>query len=131
MKKLQQYIDELFNTPKKALISNHNEKIFISECIRISRKSIKYIIDSRKDDHYDIERIKLMLGRAVDILSAPDSDFQNPTLKYPNSRIAIKYYPNEKETLIVVYDPHRGIKDIFNSYYRPENKLKGLYENKE
>jgi hypothetical protein len=130
MGKLQQYIDELFNTPKKALISNHDEMIFLDNNIRIRRKSIKYIIDSRKDDYYNIERIKRMFYRAADILSTPDSDFPNPTTKYPHSRIALKFYPREKETLIIVYDPHGDIKDIFNSYYRPQNKLKGLYKNK-
>lgn len=105
--------------------------IFLANNVRISRKSIKYIIDSRKDDCYEVERIKCMICRAADVLNAPDSDFQNPTTKYPNSRIAVKCYPRENEALIVVYDTAGGLRDIFNAYYRPKNKLKWPYKNKE
>jgi hypothetical protein len=91
-------------------------------------KSIKYIVDSRKGDGYGIEKIRKMFKRLPEALGDPDSDFSNPTRRYPDSRIAVKRYPCERRALIVIYNLNGGTKNAFNCYYRPEKKLKGQYE---
>ena len=120
-------VDECFATRRRVPIPRYTKILSLGGDLRISRKSIKYIVDSRKDDGYGIERMRKMFQRMPEVLRSPDADFLNPTRRYPNSRIAVKRYPREREALIVVYQPDGRTKSAFNCYYRAEKKLNGKY----
>jgi hypothetical protein len=100
-------VDEYFVMQKRTPISRHIQIISLDGDAKISRRSIKYIVDSRRDDGYWIERMRRMFKRILVAMRRPDVDFPNPTQKYPDSRIALRRYPCEREALIVVYNPNR------------------------
>jgi hypothetical protein len=79
---IEAIIDEMYAMPDRAFIPRHEEIVALAHGVQISRKSIKYIIDSRKDDNYGIERIKKMFKNVPEVFNGPGPDFSTPTQKY-------------------------------------------------
>lgn len=110
------------------MIHNHEEKVFFDKVTYIDRKCLKYIIDSRREDGYNLKKMNVMFERMIEIMEKPQIDILNTNLIYPTSRISIKIYPEEDEALLVIYEPEKVGKKIFNSYYRSAQKIKNRYK---
>ena len=127
LKRLKKYVRSFFKTTKKAPVSDPEEKVFIDKELYIPKKCIKYIVDSRKDDNYDLKKVMTTFKRISKTIKEFKIDIANTNPRYPTSRISIKIYPRENVALIVVYQPEKKNKRIFNSYYRPADKIRRRY----
>ena len=124
---LKNYVIELFSTPPRSKIPNFDEQIMLDDFVRISRKSIKYIIDSRKEDDYSLEKILTMLERAPQVIRNYQMRIPNTNKSYPNSFISVRLYREEKSALMVIHQLNGEINDIYNSYYRKEKEFLNKY----
>lgn len=125
-KRIRHYIKELYKFEIRALIPRHKERISISKVFYIDRKCIKYIIDSRKTNRYDLEKIVTMFERMHEAAKNPCFDISNNNTLYSTSRVLMRIYG--PETLLVIYQPDGKYNKIFNAYYRPTAKIKKKYK---
>jgi len=121
---LSKYVDEFFKTKPKEPIKDFEKRIFLDERVRISRKSIKYIVDSRKEDNYSADAIKKMILRAPDVIRQHEFSGPNYNKKHPGSLISIKIFSKQKQALFVIHQPDGEIEDVYNAFYRGEHKTR-------
>jgi hypothetical protein len=126
IQKIDDYIDEFFMMKKGDLISYPDDDIPLDKNNIVSKIGLKHIVESRKEDHYSAKEIKDMASRVLRVVKYPELDIPNTNKKYPHSRISGKAYPEEKRALIVIYQLDRGIKIVYNFYYRDINRFRRM-----
>ena len=117
LQKVYSYIDEFLSLKRGDTIKNHTESIRLNEVSTIKRRGLKHIVESRLEDGYSPEKIKLMMTHAPNVVKEPEFRIPNKNKRYPGSEVSVRYFTDEKQALLVI---HQGgeIKDIFNAYYR-------------
>jgi hypothetical protein len=126
IQKINDYIDEFFFMEKGDLISYPNDNIALDKKSTLSKIGLKHIVESRKDDHYSAKEIKDSASRVLQVMKYPELDMPNTNKKYPHSRINGKAYPQEGRALLVIYQLDRGIRIVYNFYYRDINRFRRM-----
>jgi hypothetical protein len=125
-KEINRYIEEFFPMDKGEIIKDPTEEILLGGNLKVKRIGLKHIVESRKDDGYSREAIKDMVSRAIGTVLCPELDIANTNKKYPDSRIAGKAYPCEDRALLVIYQPDKEGKVVYNLYYREISRFKKM-----
>jgi hypothetical protein len=73
-----------------------------------------------------VGEIKKILSRAIETILFPELDIAHTNNKYPHSRIAGRAYTRENRALLIVYQPEKEAKVIYNFYYRGISRFRKM-----
>ena len=118
---VRKYVGEFFNSDDKKLISDPHKRIYLHGDIYVSRKSLKYVTNSRGHDDYGIGKIVRMIIRAGKVVDDPELRLPNHNKKYPSSEISTRLF-HEDGALLVIHLRDEYGRRVFNAFYRSKDK---------
>ncbi len=123
MHEIEKIIEEFFPMEKGQLINDVESYIFIADTIRIKRRVLKHVVESRKDDAYSQSDLCKMFSRVPTTLTQSDMVKINNNKRYSNSVIAFKLFREENRALLVVHiEESQSVVELINCYYRNVSK---------
>lgn len=123
MNEIEIIIDEFFQMENGQLIADVDRYVYLTETIRIKRRVLKHVVESRKDDDYSKADLHTMFSRIPAALANADMKKLNNNKRYAGSLIAFKLFREETRALLVVHlDSSSDGIEIINCYYRNVSK---------
>ncbi len=126
MDMIDEIIQEFFQQAPGFIISDPDVLIELGLGVIISRRTIKHIVEARKEDGYATADLNQMLIRIPETISSPDLIVPNTNQKYANSLIFAKLYVMEKQALLVVEVSDQGKARVISAYYRSQKRFEKL-----
>ena len=110
-------------------IEKHTEIIEIHRNIKISRKSIKHIVEQRMADKYTIKDIILIFYNLISNLET-DSIEMIVNKKDTNSILILEKIITNKTSLVIVADKIDEVLEIKTGFFRASSKVNKLKKQK-
>lgn len=117
--KIEKYISEFFSMQKGVLIKNPKEIIWFTENARITRQSLKHIVENRiLFDRLNRQQLTFFILKARETVENPELNMDNAgNEKYPNSRLLGRFDPEtNKGIMVVVHNTPYGVKDVITIF---------------
>ncbi len=120
IKKLFDWIDEMYPMEKGVLIVNPDEKFEFSD-VRFSRRGTKHVIEQRKADGKSAPEIKEVLKDALLAITRFDFSISNPNQRHLGSILRMRMLDEDHGIVVVLDKEVGGRRDIITIHpCRPE-----------
>ena len=136
MNEIKILIEEYFLMNKGEFIKNHQEEIIISNnllILKLKYKSLKHIVESRKEDKYTIEKLFNLFIDIENIIKNKNYIINNSKKNSENDFYLIEIVKDKKVGVFLILELIKTFNNNFylkSAFYRSTSKIKKILKQK-